>query len=194
MSQAPRNPFETDTNQLGRPAEQGSKTWLWVLGIIGGIFLVGAIVCCGGAFYVANQATGLVAEAMAEEYANDPVILENIGKITESQMAVREAIAASSNDDNEGAMIITIQGDKGSGKIVYRTNNKTQEVSVVLIMDDGQQFDLAVAEETDELDAFADELEGLEEMEAIESTTDDAVESDTVESDTVESGSEPDAE
>ena len=178
MSQAPRNPFETSPKDLGRPSRSGGNTWLWVLGIIGGIFLMGAVICCGVSFYAWNQASEFMADAMAEQFASDPVFVEKIGTITETEMSVREAIAESGKSENEGAMIILVKGDKGSGKIVYRTNNETGEVTASLIMENGDEFELQVP---DDMVEYSDELESLEgteanvEIKSIEETIQDRV-------------------
>jgi hypothetical protein len=100
---------------------------------------------------------------MAEQFASDPVFVEKIGSITETEMAVGEAIAESGKNENEGAMIVIVKGDKGSGKIVYRTNSESGEVKASLIMDDGDEFELQVP---DEMVEYTDELESLEAMEA----------------------------
>lgn len=192
MSQAPRNPFETDTQPLGRPAEKSGNPWLWVLGIIGVVFLVGAIACCGVMYFAWDSASGVLAEVIVQEYADDPVILEKIGVITESEMAMREAITESSKNEDEAFMIVIVKGEKGRGKIVQRTNQKTGEITVTLVMDDGQKFDLEIV---DELSDFADELEGLEEMEsdldAIDSTIEQPAAADE---EAVDSDAEPIAE
>lgn len=178
MSQAPRNPFETAPDQLGRPAETSGSTWLWIFGIIGGVFLISALLCCGAGIYLWNQATGIIAEVTVEEFADDPIVMEKIGPITSSSMNMNEVIKESSKDDDIVAMVFDVSGEKGSGRIVERTDQSTGETTVVLIMDDGQEFELeSIQEEEYDYDA---ELEGLEEMEPID--------------DSVEIGEELDAE
>lgn len=192
MSQAPRNPFETDTQPLGRPAEKSGNPWLWVLGIIGGVFLVGAIACCGVMYFAWDSASGVLAEVIVQEYADDPVILDKIGVITESEMAMREAITESSKNEDEAFMIVIVKGEKGRGKIVQRTNQKTGEITVTLVMDDGQKFELEIV---DELSDFADELAGLEEMESDLDAIDSTIEQPAVaDEEAVDSDAEPVAE
>ncbi|WP_182866030.1 hypothetical protein [Stieleria mannarensis] len=165
MSQAPRNPFETAPDQFGQPARKSSNTWLWVLGIIGGVFLFGTILCCGVMYFAWDQAAGVLAEVAVEEYADDPVVMENIGTIQSSQMNLRDAMKESTKDETITAMVFEVQGDKGNGKIIHRTNNQTQEVTVTLVMDSGEEFELDAFAET--LDGFDAELEGLEELESV---------------------------
>ena len=164
MSQTPRNPFDSG-DQFGQPAQKSSNTWLWVLGIIGGIFLVGSIACCGLMYYGWNQASGLIAETVIQEFADDPIVVEKIGTITSSEMNFREAVNESSKNNDVAAMVFDISGDKGSGKLIHRTNNKTGEVTVTLVMENGESFELSVA---DGFEDFGMELDGLEEVEAMD--------------------------
>ncbi len=164
MSQAPNNPFDTGNNQLGQTAQQGSKTWVWVLGIIGVIFLVGALVCCGGVYYMWNQASGLVAETMVEEYGDDPVVVEKIGEITDTNFNLGATGTESSKDEDITAIVLEVTGDKGSGRLIQRTTMSTGEVSVVLVVD-GEEFPLDVV---DEFEEYADVIDGFEEFEAMD--------------------------
>ncbi|QEF96064.1 hypothetical protein Mal15_00900 [Stieleria maiorica] len=165
MSQAPRNPFETAPDQFGQPARKSSNTWLWVLGIIGGVFLFGTILCCGAMYFAWDQAAGVLAEVAVEEYADDPIVMEKIGTIQSSQMNLRDAMKESTKDESITAMVFEVQGDKGSGKIIHRTNNQTQEVTVTLLLDSGEAFELDAFDES--FDGFDAELEGLEDQESI---------------------------
>ena len=92
MSQAPRNPFQSGPDQFQQPQQSGTSTWVWVLGIIGGVFLIGVIACCGFGVFVWFQTSEFVAGAAAEEYADDPVVIEKIGNITEANMSFSEVI------------------------------------------------------------------------------------------------------
>jgi hypothetical protein len=162
MSRTPHNPFETAPDQLGRPAAESSKTWLWVLGIIGAVFLFGAVLCCGLMFYAWDQASGVIAQVAVEEYADDPILKEKIGTIQSSEMSLREAMKESTKDETITAMVFTIEGDKGRGKLVHRTNNQTQQVTVKLVMENGDEFDLEVRDTSGE---FETEPEGEGELE-----------------------------
>ena len=160
----PNNPFD---NQNASNQPKKSNTWLWVLGIVGGVFLIGAIICCGLVYFAASKGSEFVAEAVIEEVRDNPVILENIGEVTESSANLSEAWAESTKEENIATLVIDVKGDKGSGKIYHSTNNATQELSVKLVMDDGSEFPIEMTDEYDEeLDELGDALDGLEEMEA----------------------------
>lgn len=175
MSQTPNNPFDTQPNQFGGQPQQpassgGSKTWLWVLGILGGLFIVGSMVCCGVIYYGSSQISSLVAEAAMEEFQNDPAVQEHIGTIESSEMNFSEAISESAKDPNVAVVVFGVTGDKGSGKILHKTNNETQELTVTLVMDDGTEYPMEAADVFDELNDVEDEMRELEEMEAAELT------------------------
>ncbi|QDV47400.1 hypothetical protein Enr13x_73090 [Stieleria neptunia] len=157
MSRAPHNPFETAPDQFGQPASESSKTWLWVLGIIGAVFLFGTVLCCGLMFYAWDQASGVIAQVAVEEYADDPILKEKIGTIQSSQMSLREAMEESTQDETSTAMVFTIEGDKGRGKLIHRTNDQTEQVTVKLVMENGEEFDLEVRQTFGDLET---ELEG----------------------------------
>ena len=150
MSQAPNNPFDQSYQQQPQPQRQssgGGNTWLWVLGIIGGLMLVSAIACCGLAWYGGSQMSGLIADAAMEEFADDPVVVEHIGEITDSEMDFGEAIKASQKEDNVAVMIFNVEGDKGSGKIIHRTDNSSGIVTATLVMDSGEEYPLTLYDE-----------------------------------------------
>ena len=146
MSRTPHNPFETAPDQFGRPAAKSSNTWLWVLGIIGAVFLFGTVLCCGLLYFAWDQTSGLIAQVAVEEYADDPILKEKIGTIQSSETNLREAMKESTKDEAITAMVFTIEGDKGRGKLIQRTNNQTEEVTVKLVMENGEEFDLEVRE------------------------------------------------
>ena len=90
MSNNPNNPF--DSNQAtpgyadgGAPPKK-SNTWLWVLGILGAIGVVGALVCCGGSFFAYKAGTGMMAEAFKAQLVGNPVIEDQIGTIDSMNM------------------------------------------------------------------------------------------------------------
>ncbi|MEO1529103.1 MAG: hypothetical protein AAFX06_27095 [Planctomycetota bacterium] len=174
MSQAPNNPLEQSYQQQPQPQSGGggggSNTWLWVLGIIGGLMLVSAIACCGLVWYGGSQFSNFVADAVMEEFKDDPMVVEHIGEITSSDMDFGEAMRASQNEDNVAVMIFNIEGDKGSGKIVHRTDNNSGEVTATLVLDNGDEYPLSVFDDDfgDDFDMDINIEEGVEEMPSLE--------------------------
>jgi len=140
MSQAPNNPFDNPPEHE-QQRQSGSNTWLWVLGILGGLFLLTALICCGAIYFGSQRIGGFIAETAVEEFRDDPVIQEHIGEITSSNVNFGEAIKQASEEGDSGSMVFDVSGDKGSGKIIIRTDNQNQN-SAVLQMDDGTEYDL----------------------------------------------------
>ena len=177
MSQAPRNPFDTGPDQIGQPAQKSSNTWLWVLGIIGGVFLIGGGICCGVGLLAWNKTTGFIAETVVEEFADDPIVVEKIGTITSSEMNMGETVNESSSDESVTVMVFDVRGENGSGRIVHRTNQMTGEVSAKLVMENGEEFDLEISDDDGDDGDAGNELEGLEEMETPEEVVETVLES-----------------
>lgn len=171
MSQTPNNPFDTQPNQFGHhqqspKASGGGKTWLWVLGILAGMFLLSALVCCGVIWYGTNELAKFGGEAVVEKYGNDPAVLERIGDIQSSKMILTEMASESNKDDEIIALVVEVEGSKGSGKIIERTNTITDEETAVLILSDGTEYALeAVADEDmQDIESALEEFEDFESM------------------------------
>ncbi|KAA5541012.1 hypothetical protein FYK55_19120 [Roseiconus nitratireducens] len=162
MSQAPNNPFD-EPQRYGEQPKKSSNTWLWVLGILGGLFLLSSVICCGVVYYMSSEFSGFIANAAVGEFQDDPVIQEHIGQITSSDTNFGDAIQQSSDNQGVTTMVFDVTGEKGSGKIVLRTDQKTNKTSAVLQLDDGTEYDLEVPEQFGGVSA---ELEELEEMES----------------------------
>ncbi|MCO8125366.1 hypothetical protein NHH03_26745 [Stieleria sp. TO1_6] len=161
MSRAPNNPFDTAPQQP--PPQKSSNTWLWVLGTVAGVFLLSGVICCGAIWYGAQRVTGVMADAAAEEFKDDPVVVEHIGGNITSEMNIREGLEASAPDEGVTTMVFQLRGDKGSGKIFYRTNANDGTATAKLVMENGDEHELQIP---DEFDGVEDELDGIEQMEA----------------------------
>lgn len=177
MSQTPNNPFDTQPNQFGHPQQTaqssgGGKTWLWVLGILAGMFMLCALVCCGFLWYGTNELAKIGGGVIVEQYGDDPVVVEHIGEIKSSKMSISEMASESSKDDDIIALVVEVEGDKGSGTIIQRTDTATDEETAVLIMKDGTEHALTTVADTSEFDEIESAMEGLEEIEAMEENAD----------------------
>lgn len=158
MSQAPNNPFD-DSFQQAKPKSGGSRIWLWVLGIVGGMILLGAISCCGGGYFLMNLGAGQI----ASEFAEDPAMVEQIGEINSAGADLGATFAAAKEQKDGSVLVIGVKGSKANGKIYYRTDNKSGEVTASLVMEDGQEFPLS-SENYEELEGLDLEELGIEEF------------------------------
>lgn len=149
MSTGPNNPFETNQQDPlpGTPVQpkKGKSVWLWVLGIVGGLGLLGLIVCCGGAYWGYNKSTQMVADELKGKLAGNAVIEEQIGEISTVAVnlsAVIEEAKKQQEAGGEGAppsLVFDIEGSKGSGRILMK-EDPGQSSEVDLVMSDGSRF------------------------------------------------------
>lgn len=205
MSMAPNNPFDSNQNpnQYGYQPQpsQGSNVWLWVLGTIGGLFLLGSLVCCGGIYFaytkVKTEIDQEVGTSVVERFGEDPNFKENIGEVKSVETdfgAVFSEIQKAEKDKSKDVpmMIMQVEGEKGRGRLIFQTNQDTGEEKVVLIMEDGQEFELEDSEDFyDSFDEMTAELEdqAAEDAETETESSDSAAEGDSEKSG-VETGSE----
>lgn len=153
MSNRPDNPFQQNApgTMYGdqQPKTGGSKVWLWVLGSILAVFLLGALVCCGGGYFAYQAGTGMMAEAYTSQLNNNPVIQEHIGDIESMNFdltATTEQAEASG-----GAMAFKISGTKGSGILLIHQapgGDGERIERAELVLPDGTRHEVPVATET----------------------------------------------
>ena len=150
MSNNPNNPFDDNPpNQgyaQGAPPQKSSNTWLWVLGILGALGLVGAVVCCGGSYFAFRAGTGMMADAFKAELADNPVIEEHIGTI--DSMSMNLGKTSEYGQSSPGSIAFDISGSKGSGTILIKQETRADGQpgvgSAELILADGTRHAIEV--------------------------------------------------
>tara|TARA_R110002049_G_scaffold4601_4_gene31955 strand:+ start:231782 stop:232312 length:531 start_codon:yes stop_codon:yes gene_type:complete len=150
MSNNPNNPFDDNQpNQgyaQGGPPQKKSNTWLWVLGILGALGLVGALVCCGGTFFAYKAGTGMMAEAFKSQLADNPVIEEHIGTIDSMSMSLGKTSEYA--ESSPGSLAFDISGAKGSGTVLIKqqpgADGQPGIGSAELIMSDGSRHAIEI--------------------------------------------------
>ncbi len=162
MSNRPDNPFQ----QAGpgtmygdqAPKPRGSNTWLWVLGIIGGIMALGGLVCCGGAFFAYRAGTGAIAEVYKSQLNGNPVIVEHVGTIEAMSLSLTET--SKQAETSGGAMAFNVTGSKSSAVLLVKQapgGDGTGIQSAELLMPDGSRhpipLDQAAEFNIDDIDA-----------------------------------------
>lgn len=103
-----------------------------------------------------------------EELADDPAIVEHIGEVTSSETDLGEAISLSNNDENVAVMVFTVKGDKGSGKVIHRTNNETGETTTTLVMDNGDEYPLQSPQNFGGVETEIEELDQIDSVDVTE--------------------------
>ena len=158
MSNNPNNPFDVNQpNQgyaQGGPVQKKSNTWLWVLGILGALGVVGALVCCGGSFFAYKAGTGMIAEAFKEQLSGNPVIEEHIGTI--DSMNLNLSATGEYGQSSPGSMAFDISGSKGSGTILIKqqpgADGQPGIGSAELVMPDGSRHSIDIVSESATID------------------------------------------
>jgi hypothetical protein len=149
MSNRPDNPFQQGgpgTMYADRqPKKSGSNVWLWVLGIVGGLIVIGALVCCGVGYFGYQAATNMLAEAFKGQLQGNPVIVEHVGEIESLKLNLTKTQeqAQSSN----GMMAFDLVGAKGSATLLIRQSQGGDGMGIdeaVLLMPDGTKHDIPI--------------------------------------------------
>lgn len=173
MATAPQDPFNQGGTPPGQPPRQKSNVWLWVLGIVGGLGLLGILICCGSMFAFYRFGTGMLGEQVKNQLQGNPVVQEHVGNIESVDMNLA-ATAEETQGGNRDVLVFDVQGSKSVAQLAARVEGE-KIVSAELIMPDGTRHDVALPGALDEeLDIDAGELEidegTIEEMPGAETT------------------------
>jgi len=150
MSNSPTNPFDPNTGQAAIPTvKKKTNVWLWVIGIIGGLGLVAAIVCCGGSYWAFNFGMGKVAETVKTDLMGNPVIGEHIGDIEDLSMNLTATGEEQQNGAKPNTMVLDAKGSKGSGKLIVTPGPGGGFDTIELELPDGTRHQAKPLEEFD---------------------------------------------
>lgn len=155
MSNQPNNPFESSGERFGQPPQKKSNVWLWVIGIIGGFIVVGALVCCGGLYFTYQAGKTMLAESIRTELRGNPVIEENLGEIQSLEMNLGATGQQNQGQDGPDVLVFDAEGSKGSGQIAVRPDQAGGFTSAELILPDGERIEL---ESSDEMELSPDDI------------------------------------
>ena len=100
---------------FGQPVKPSSnKTLYWILGIVSAVTIGGALVCCGGGYFLVRFTTTELAKQFRGPVQNSPEVAEHIGDIEDMTLSFQAMQAAG----DQGNLVFEVKGSKGSGKIV----------------------------------------------------------------------------
>jgi len=139
----PPLPDNTQPNTQVALPRRGRRVWWWV-GISSSVLLATALICCGGGYVLINLASTLLAEKVTQAIENDPNVQQRIGTIT--RIAVDPARTLERSEPE--LIILSIEGDKGSGEIEVIAGNQDGEwtpKSITVIPLDGERFEIPLA-------------------------------------------------
>ncbi len=147
MSMAPNNPFEPQPQPnapIDQPKKKGSG-WLWVFAIIGILGVIGAMVCCGGIYFAFQKGTGFLGEELQAKLDGNPVIEEHIGDVQSVSFSFQDTIKEAEKKEPDGdRMVFTIEGSKGSGKIIAKQDPERGLGDLELEMSDGSRHEITL--------------------------------------------------
>ncbi|TWU42801.1 cytochrome c oxidase assembly factor Coa1 family protein [Novipirellula artificiosorum] len=151
---APRNPqgqFPSGQLPQGSPPPKKSNVWLWVLGTIVVLGVVGGLVCCGGSYFMFQMGQGMMGEEITRQIDGDPTVVEQIGEIESVKMSISETANQEMTQGKPGAIAFDIQGDKGSGVLVIQQDQGVPGQpfalrSAELVLPDGTRHQLIPAD------------------------------------------------
>lgn len=116
------------------PKKKGWSVAVWVLLILGIIFVLGCG-CCAGTFY---WAFGFLSTAVKESYEDNPIVVEKIGEIQSASFNMQET-----GEVGGGNLVFDIKGSKANGKLIVREQNKQNgSFGGAKLVVDGEEFEL----------------------------------------------------
>ena len=139
----PSNPYANPGSFGQMPPKKKSKLGL-ILGIVGGVGVVLALVCCGGGYFVFNASMNIIGDQVKTQVQNHPAIQEHIGTIETSSMDFPASIKESDKaGGGNNRFVVHIKGSKGSGDVIGKQQPGQQSLSdKILRLPDGKEFPL----------------------------------------------------
>ena len=129
--------FSAEDPYAPKRSKAGCGLVALIVGLAGGAVVL-AVACCGG---FAIFGMNVVAEQVAEDLRDNPVIEERLGAITSIETAWAASAAA-----GEDEFVFDVSGPKGRGRlrvVTLTVDEDTEDVvSGTLVMDDGERYDL----------------------------------------------------
>ena len=114
---AGQRPYPQSYNDpgFGQPVPpSNNRTLYWILGIVSAVTISGALVCCGGGYFLVQFATTQLATQFRAPVQSSPEVAEHIGDIEDMTLSFRAMQAAG----DQGKLVFEVKGSKGSGKVV----------------------------------------------------------------------------
>lgn len=123
------------------PPRKSSKVWLWLLLGLGGLG-VAALVCCGAVgIWGMGALNNVMTQAMQEELGGNPIIQQHIGQIESVSINIGATQKLQQGGGNDGAAVMDIRGDKGSGQLII-LQRPGQQPTIDLKLPSGETFNV----------------------------------------------------
>jgi len=143
----PPDPFAA--NDLSRPVAKKSNAIWWILGILGVLTVGGALLCCGGMFFMYSFTNQFVGEMVKATVENDPAVQEHVGSIENIEINLTET----GNAGGGNKLVFDVTGDKGTGKLEVALDNSPEGQAVescVLVLPNGDRHTVTIEAPADE--------------------------------------------
>lgn len=124
---------------FGQPVKSsGNKALYWILGIVSAVTIGGALVCCGGGYFLVRFATNELATQFRGPVQNSPEVAEHIGDIEDMTLSFQAMQAAG----DQGKLVFEVKGAKGSGKVVVdmAKAERDSDNAFELVLSDGTRL------------------------------------------------------
>ncbi|TWT79380.1 hypothetical protein CA13_07800 [Planctomycetes bacterium CA13] len=160
MSMNSDNPFQSSRNNTTEPQPKKRNVWVWVLGTLGVLGVVGALVCCGGSYFMFQFGQNMMGDQIKKQVGDDPIIVEHIGEIESAKMSFTET-ASAADGQKPDPIAFDVVGDKGSAVLVIRPDNNAPGQpfsfrSAELILPDGSRHQLVSGDDAGDLPSSVD--------------------------------------
>jgi len=121
-----------------------NRTLYWILGIVSAVTIGGAIVCCGGGYFLILFTTSELAKQFRGPVQNSPEVVEHIGEIEDMTLSFQAMQAAG----EQGKLVFEVTGTKSSGQVVVDTSKMEDdpENAYELVLADGTRIPMTSVE------------------------------------------------
>jgi hypothetical protein len=107
---------------------KSSKTPI-ILAVIGGIGLVGMLICCGGGVWLARLGMNITSADIENQVRDNPAIKEHVGTIQKLEVDWAKSLA----EDDYDIWTYDIEGSKAKGELIVESTSDFDSESEVIV-------------------------------------------------------------
>ncbi len=124
-------------NAGGQAPPKKKNTLLIVLGVLGGLFLVAAIGCCGFIYWGMGQANALITDAVKTELMGSAAVEEHFGEIQEAKMSMIATGEVQQSEGDKNLLVMDVTGSKGDGQLILKQGPNNTFTDIRIRLPDG---------------------------------------------------------
>lgn len=117
MDSGSQNPYKAQYDSSPPPPAKKSNLGC-ILAVVGGIALVGLLVCCGGGYSLMSVGFDMMGAQATTAIRANPIANEKIGEVKSCKVDFAASAAHPENQNSDGErqiMVFNVEGTKGSG-------------------------------------------------------------------------------